>query len=212
MHKKRNFHEGHSTVREWQGSGRVAAVERHGMCESAFNTAWERHGMCESAFNTAWERHGMCESAFRNDKVKLLICVLFECGGQKAVKMRRHCTWVSCSIPIIVSLWGLWKRWTIWLINRRYIHDAGRSVELNIPLPPHNGSSCWRCIRCSLWSFGHEYLLVNGKLMLMFDKKPSGGYRTKGRDRDGVMTREVPGGRARRPSFVIHSIRFCLEW
>jgi hypothetical protein len=26
--------------------------------------AWERHGMCESAFNTAGERHGMCELAF----------------------------------------------------------------------------------------------------------------------------------------------------
>jgi hypothetical protein len=44
---------------EWQGSGRVAAKERHGMCESAFNTAGERHGMCESAFNSAWERHGI---------------------------------------------------------------------------------------------------------------------------------------------------------
>jgi hypothetical protein len=64
MHKIRNFHEGHSTVGEWQGSGRVAAGERHGMCESAFITAWERHGMCESAFITAWERHGMSEAAF----------------------------------------------------------------------------------------------------------------------------------------------------
>jgi hypothetical protein len=27
--------------------------------------AGSRHGMCESAFNTASERHGMCESAFR---------------------------------------------------------------------------------------------------------------------------------------------------
>jgi hypothetical protein len=34
MHKIRNFHEGHSTVGEWQGSGRVVAGERHGMCES----------------------------------------------------------------------------------------------------------------------------------------------------------------------------------
>jgi hypothetical protein len=64
MHKIRNFHEGHSTVGECQGSSRLVAGERHGMCESAFNTAWERHGMCESAFNTAWERHGMCESSF----------------------------------------------------------------------------------------------------------------------------------------------------
>jgi hypothetical protein len=27
---------GHSIVGEWQGSGRFAAGERHGMCESAF--------------------------------------------------------------------------------------------------------------------------------------------------------------------------------
>jgi len=77
---------------------------------------------------------------------------------------------------------------------------------------PHNDSSCWSFISCSVLSYGREYVLVNGKLMVMFDKKPSGGYRTKGRDRDGVMTRAVPGGRARRPSFVIHNIRFCLEW
>lgn len=77
---------------------------------------------------------------------------------------------------------------------------------------PHNDSSCWRySYIISVLSYGREYVLVNGKLMVMFDKKPSGGYRTKGRDRDGVMTRAVPGGRARRPSFVIHSIRFCLE-
>jgi hypothetical protein len=50
MHKIINFH-GHSTVGEWQGSGRVAAGERHGMCESAFKTAGERHGMCESALS-----------------------------------------------------------------------------------------------------------------------------------------------------------------
>jgi hypothetical protein len=37
MHKIRNFHEGHSTVGEWQGSGRVMAGERHGMCELAFS-------------------------------------------------------------------------------------------------------------------------------------------------------------------------------
>jgi hypothetical protein len=30
MHKIRNFHEGHRTVREWQGSGKVVAGERHG--------------------------------------------------------------------------------------------------------------------------------------------------------------------------------------
>ena len=34
-------------------------------------------------------------------KVKLLVCVLFGCGGQRVVKMRRNCTWVSRSyIPI----------------------------------------------------------------------------------------------------------------
>jgi hypothetical protein len=36
MHKIKNFHEGHSTVGEWQGSGRETAWERHGMCEPAF--------------------------------------------------------------------------------------------------------------------------------------------------------------------------------
>jgi hypothetical protein len=47
MHKIRNFHEGRGTVGEWQGSGRIVAGngrERHGMCESAFNTAGKRHG------------------------------------------------------------------------------------------------------------------------------------------------------------------------
>ena len=41
-----DFHEGHSTVGEWQGSGRVAAGERHGMCKSALNgaTAQLSHG------------------------------------------------------------------------------------------------------------------------------------------------------------------------
>jgi hypothetical protein len=61
MQKIRNFHEGHSTVGKWQGSGRVVAGERHGMRESAFNTAGERQ---ENGRGTAWERHGMCESAF----------------------------------------------------------------------------------------------------------------------------------------------------
>jgi hypothetical protein len=46
----------------WQGNGRGIVWERHGMCESAFNTLGERHGMCESAL-TAWELHGMCELA-----------------------------------------------------------------------------------------------------------------------------------------------------
>jgi hypothetical protein len=44
MHKIRNFHEGHSAVGEWQGSGRGRAWERHGLCESAFNTAGGRSG------------------------------------------------------------------------------------------------------------------------------------------------------------------------
>jgi hypothetical protein len=51
MHKIRNFHEGHSTVGEWQDSGRVVAGKRHGMCESAFKTAGERHG---NSMGTAW--------------------------------------------------------------------------------------------------------------------------------------------------------------
>lgn len=55
------------------------------------------------------------------------------------------------------------------------------------------------------------YLLVNGKLTVMFEKNPSGGYLTKGNDRDGVMTRVVPGGSARRPSDVTHNIRFWRE-
>jgi hypothetical protein len=48
-----DFHEGHNTVAEWQGSGRFVAGERHGMCELAFNVEGERHGMCESAFTGA---------------------------------------------------------------------------------------------------------------------------------------------------------------
>jgi hypothetical protein len=54
MHKIRNFHEGHSTVREWQGRSRGTARERHGMCESAFNTAVEWHAMCESTLNSQY--------------------------------------------------------------------------------------------------------------------------------------------------------------
>jgi hypothetical protein len=65
-----------------QSHGRVAAGERHGMCdlasavqrwyvgenaESGRVAAGERHGICELAFNdgrgTAMERDGMCESA-----------------------------------------------------------------------------------------------------------------------------------------------------
>jgi hypothetical protein len=36
---------------EWQGRGRFAAGERHGMCELAVNAAGKRHGLCESCFN-----------------------------------------------------------------------------------------------------------------------------------------------------------------
>jgi hypothetical protein len=60
MHKVRNFHEGYSTVGEWQCSGRVAAGERHGMCELAFNTAGERHGTCELAFIVMSHESGIC--------------------------------------------------------------------------------------------------------------------------------------------------------
>jgi hypothetical protein len=35
MHKVRNCHERDSTVGEWQGRGRVAAWEQHGICELA---------------------------------------------------------------------------------------------------------------------------------------------------------------------------------
>jgi hypothetical protein len=37
MHKKMNFHEGHSTVGEWQGSGSVVVAERHG---NVMGTTW----------------------------------------------------------------------------------------------------------------------------------------------------------------------------
>jgi hypothetical protein len=48
MHKVRNFHEGHSTVGEWQGSGRVVAGSWQGRGRE---TAWERHG---NGMGTAW--------------------------------------------------------------------------------------------------------------------------------------------------------------
>jgi hypothetical protein len=38
--------------------------------------AGERHGVCESAFNTAGERHGMCESAFSPFPVFIRILVV----------------------------------------------------------------------------------------------------------------------------------------
>jgi hypothetical protein len=40
-----------STHGEWQGSGRVAAEERHGTCESVFKTAREQLG---NGMGTAW--------------------------------------------------------------------------------------------------------------------------------------------------------------
>jgi hypothetical protein len=71
---------------EWQGSGRVAAWERHGMCESAFNMAGERYGMCESAFNMAGERYGMCESAFTHPNGRMIFKVLLP----KSANTKRH--------------------------------------------------------------------------------------------------------------------------
>lgn len=53
---------------------------------------------------------------------------------------------------------------------------------------------------------------MNGKLTVILDRKPLGGCLTKGIDNDGVIVIVVPGGKARRPSFVIHRILFCLEW
>jgi hypothetical protein len=51
MYKLRNFYEGHRTVGEWKGSGRILAGSRQG---NVMGTAW-----CELAFNTAGERHGI---------------------------------------------------------------------------------------------------------------------------------------------------------
>lgn len=53
---------------------------------------------------------------------------------------------------------------------------------------------------------------MKGKLTDILDRNPLGGCLTKGIDIDGVIVIVVPGGRASRPSFVIHRIRFCLEW
>jgi hypothetical protein len=44
-----------STLGEWQGRGRVAVGERHGMCESVFKTAGEQQG---NGMETEWERRG----------------------------------------------------------------------------------------------------------------------------------------------------------
>lgn len=56
-----------------------------------------------------------------------------------------------------------------------------------------------------------KHLLVKGKLTVTLDKNPGGGCLTKGIDRDGDITIEVPGGRASLPSLVIQRILFCLE-
>lgn len=48
--------------------------------------------------------------------------------------------------------------------------------------------------------------------MEIFEKNPSGGYRTKGIAKVGDMVKEVPGGRARRPSSVTQINRFCLDF
>jgi hypothetical protein len=62
MHKIRNFQEGHSTVGEWQGSGRVVAGERQGNGMVCVNRPLTRQG---NGRGTSWERHGMCESALK---------------------------------------------------------------------------------------------------------------------------------------------------
>jgi hypothetical protein len=56
VHKIRNFHVGHSTVGEWQGSGRFVAGERHGMCESAFGVSCDVPP-AHIAFSFTWPRH-----------------------------------------------------------------------------------------------------------------------------------------------------------
>jgi hypothetical protein len=62
MHKIRNFH-GHSNVGEWQGSGMVAAGERHGNGIVCVNRSLKRQGKNRG---TAWQRHGMCESVIKD--------------------------------------------------------------------------------------------------------------------------------------------------
>lgn len=56
-----------------------------------------------------------------------------------------------------------------------------------------------------------DAVLVSGKLIVIFDKNPSGGYRTNGSDNVGVILNTVPGGRAKRPSSVIHISLFFRE-
>ena len=53
-----DFHEGHSTIGEWQGSGRVVAGSWKGSGR-VVSGSWQGRGRV-----AAGERHGMCESAF----------------------------------------------------------------------------------------------------------------------------------------------------
>lgn len=48
--------------------------------------------------------------------------------------------------------------------------------------------------------------------MDMLERKPTGGYRTKGSAREGVMVRLEPGGRAMRPSFVSQMNLLRRSW
>lgn len=76
---------------------------------------------------------------------------------------------------------------------------------------PIQGAGCTRLPKITLHTSEMSYILVNGRLMVMLERNPSGGYLTKGIDIVGVMVRSVPGGSASRPSFVIQSILFWRE-
>lgn len=53
--------------------------------------------------------------------------------------------------------------------------------------------------------------IVSGKLIVIFERNPSSGYRTNGNDMVGVILSTVPGGSASRPSSVIQIKRFFRE-
>lgn len=53
--------------------------------------------------------------------------------------------------------------------------------------------------------------MVSGKLMVIFERNPSSGYRTNGNDIVGVILSTVPGGNASRPSSVIQTSLFLRE-
>src|SRR5215510_1891221 len=80
----------------------VVAGERHGMCDSVFNTAGERHGMCESVFDMVGERHGMCDSAFmcryKNSRCRL------QCMCVRACASARACVCVGWSEAWLISV------------------------------------------------------------------------------------------------------------